>query len=891
MRSTMERKLRPPPLREDVLARPALVRRLAEGTRSRLTLLSTPAGAGKTTLLAQWHASSAANDPAVAWLSLESADDEPSRFLGSLALAVSAALHGVEAASRGSGAPPAPGRPSSEAAVDALLQELAGAPRELVIVLDDYHLVRSLEVHATIAYAVEHLPPRAHLVIAARASPPLPLARLRARGELYELGGADLRFGVEEAVAFLERVAGLRLPPGVTETIAARTEGWAGGLRLAAVAARSREDPAALGAFSGRHRAVADYLEEEVLGSEPRETREFLVRTAMLDRLCGPLCDALRPPGARGGPSGQQTLEQLDRDNVFLVPLDEERRWWRYHRLFSDFLRRRQEIEGAAELPDLHRRAAAWFEQHDMHVEAAGHAVEAGAFEDALRLLERGPRTRLAPARAGKVLGWLRALPQELLASRPALRLAHAWSLLGTGQVEAAEALLPGPRATSPRWAAGETAALRALIASLRGQPRRAQKLARDALRALPRGEVPLHALAHFALGRASEALGKAQAARAGYLRARTLSDGSDATITIVAAAQLGDLELSRARLRDASRHYEDALRLAPMVGDDAPAAAMAAARLGELSYEWNELETSARHLSAAIELGSAWETADLVVNACIQLARVRQAQGDAAGASRLAERASELMRGRMISLATVGVAEALRACLWLRQGDVEAASRWAAQEMPRPVWREERHARLAARIRVELARGEFARATQQLRRALRAARSPDQAAEALELRVLVAMADAGRGDAAAARRALDSALTLAQPEGWVRLFLDEGKPMAALLADAARRRSAVSAYARGLLAAASREPGAARAAEAAGAAGGHPGEALLERLSKREREILELVAQGLANPEIARRLFVSLATVKTHINNVYGKLGAKSRTDAVARARRVGLL
>ena len=894
-------RLAPLRLKPGTVPRARLVDRLAECCHRRLTVVCAPAGSGKSTLLAEWGASRAALAQPVAWLSIEVSDDEPARFLGLLAAALGRAVPatGTEMLSR---LRATRGAPVEEVSAS-LFDGLPVSERGVVLVLDDYHLVRSGSIHAALDFALARLPAGVHLVIAARSLPPLPLARLRARGELLELGAADLRFTVEEATALLEGVAGLRLSPGAAERLAGRTEGWATGLQLAAIAAQGREDPEPqLAAFTGSQRLVFDYLQDEVLERETPEVQEFLLRTSILEGLCGTLCDAVmdarrsaarRSNGAaakRG--AGQRMLEHLERANLFLVPLDEERRWWRYQRLFAEFLRRRMEEALPDEVDEMHRRAAAWLEENGHALEAAGHAIAARDHMRAANLLEEAGRRTCCPRRPGAWLRGFRALPRAM-ALRSRLRLTEAWALAGAGQVQAAEGRLQeaGRAVALDRGTEAEASALSGFMAAMAGKGRRAIQLSNQALRRLPRSRASARAFAHFSLGMAHESLGPPEAARDHFRRARALAEaGAEGAAPFLATARLGCIEYARGSLREAAHLWEEAARLASWAGDGAPGVGWPQVGLGAIHYQWNDLDAAAQQFGTAIELGSQSGMADVPMLAYAELAHVRQSQGDATAARRLALRSEELIRGgAVISPWSLNMARGQLAQLWLRQRDLDSAARWAGSRSKRSegVLHEDRHAGNAAWARVMLGLGRPDHVVDPLRRWLRAARSAGYEGQALELQMLSSLALAARGETSAAHAAVDAALALAHPEGRSRVFLDEGEPMARLLEHAMRGRSAKARYARVLLGTLARGGG--QPTSVSAPAVGQ--EVLVTPLGKREQEILSLITGGLSNPEIATRLVISLATVKTHINNLYGKLGAHSRTDAIFRARRQGLL
>ena len=904
--STLSRKLVPPPLAPRLLPRARLIERLAECTRYRLTVIAACAGSGKTTLLSQFGASLTAEHHAVAWLSLDGGDDDPRRFFGQLVAAAAEAVPG--AGSRSLALLRAP-HASPEGALAALLEDLGEAKREVVLVLDDYHLIRSWPIHEAMGLALCRLPARVHVLLAARSTPPLPLSRLRARNELLELGAADLRFTVEEATAFLEGAAGLGLAPGIAEALAARAEGWVAGLRLAAHSVQARANgESLLASFSGAQRLLADYLADEVLHREPPEMQAFLLRTSILERLSGPLCDAVTAAAtrrgrssSRGGPS-QRILERLERDNLFLVPLDEERRWWRYHRLFGEFLRRRLEEERPEEIGGLRRRAARWLEEHGFSGAAAAHAIEIGEFQRVARLLEqpwkrvgwfKRENSCLLTTAPSTLLRWLGALPEAVLEHGSWLRLMEAFALFEIGQVQAAEARFQdlARDATGDRLLEGRTKAFWAYTAVLRGGGRDAIRLAGRALRLLPRVETGPRVMAHVSIGMAHLSFGRFDSARSDFRQAHAMARPGDGIPWLFSNSMLGGMELMRGRLREAAHFYEEALRLAPWGSEWVPApAAMPHAWLGYVSYQWNDLSSAARHLDAAIEVGSRTEAADWVVIGCMLLAHVHQSRGEPQAARRIAERAGQLLgSGAVVTPWSANHAQALRVRLWLRQDDLASAARWAESfgEIA-TIFEDDRDAVNMAWARVMLGLGRPDEVIAPLQRGVSAARSSGRAFAALEYEILRALALAAQGETAGALAALSSALAQARPEGLVRLFLDEGEPMSHLLERAARGRSETSAYARGLLAALQ---GTEQRRATPGPIPAQRGQPPVEPLSKRELQTLSLIADGLTNPEIAGRLTLTVATVKTHVNNLYAKLGARSRVDAIARARRLGLV
>jgi LuxR family transcriptional regulator, maltose regulon positive regulatory protein len=856
-------KLYVPSPRPNVVLRPRLSERLNEALHRKLTLVSAPAGFGKTTLVSEWVAR--CQQP-VAWLSLDEGDNDPARFLAHLVAAMQRLAPDLGAGVLRRLQSPQPPPPKSIMAD--LLHDLTALPTVAVLVLDDCHVITARPVQEALTLFLEHLPPQLHLVVATREQPGyLPLARFRARGQLAELCAADLRFTPAEAAGFLNQVMGLHLSAEEIALLETRTEGWIAGLQLAAISLQGHPDATGfIHSFSGSHRYVLDYLIEEVLGQQPEHVQTFLLRTAILDRLCGSLCDAVL-----GSPAGfgQATLAAVERANLFIIPLDNERRWYRYHHLFADSLRQRLHQSAAREeVNEYHRRASQWYEATGLGMEAFHHAAEASDVERAERLLDGNGIPRHFRGAVTAILNWLESLPVTVLNARPSLRLRHASLLLVNGhttgveaKLQAAEAALQGaPADDTTRDLIGQIAAARATLALTRYEVETMRVQSRRALEYLHPHNLAGRTSANWTLGLAHYLHGDRAAAGRAYSDAISLGGRSgDTFTTILATIGLGNVQEAENQLHLAARTYRHVLQVA----GDQPLQIIYEAHLGlaRILYEWNDLDAAEQHGRQSLHLARQYESViDRFVVCEVFLARLKLARGDATGAAAALAQTWQSVRQQHYVHRIPEVAAAQVLTL-LHQANVAAAAQLAdTHELP------------LSRARVHLARGDASAALAALAPWRRHAETKGWADERLKVLVLQAVATYAQGETEPAVQLLGEALALAEPHGFIRLFVDEGLPMALLLSEAASR---------GML------------PDYVGELRAHlpAPRPLIEPLSHREAEILQLIAEGLSNQAIGKRLFLALDTVKGHNRRIFEKLQVQRRTEAVARARQLGLL
>jgi LuxR family maltose regulon positive regulatory protein len=867
-----------PPLRLRSVPRPRLVERLNNGLAAgnRLTLVSAPAGFGKTSLVGGWVAD--CGRP-VAWLSLDEGDGDLGRFLTYLIAALQTVAPGIGEGILAVLQSPQP--PPLESTLTALLNDIATIPSAVVLVLDDYHVLDARPVDDALAFLVEHLPPQLHLVIATREDPALPLARLRARGQLTELRADDLRFTPSEAAEFLNQVMNLDLSADEIAALEARTEGWIAGLQLAAISLQGRADVAGfIASFGGSNRFVLDYLIEEVLRRQSEPVQTFLLRTSILDRLCGPLCDAVLLDASA---SGQETLEYLERANLFIVPLDNERRWYRYHHLFADLLRqRRQQSEvSSGAVDDDHLRASAWFEANGLDVEAFQHAAAGHEVERAERLVEGGGMPLHFRGALVPILRWLESLPTTLLDARPSLWVTYAQVLLSSGRntgiepkLQAAERALQDARMDDrTRDLVGRIASVRAFLVWGPHQTETIIAQSRRALDYLHPDNLPFRTAAALSLGNAYVLLGDRSGARQALAEVTATSAASGNTIyEILGSIGLGFLQEADIQLGLAVETYRHAIELA--AGLPFPFVCEAHLGLARVHYQWNDLDGARQQGEQSLQLAQQIADTDRPVACEVLLARLALARGDAAEAAAILAEADRATRQHdfMLQVPEVAAAQVLA---FLRLGDVAAAAHVAqAHELP------------LSQARVHLAQGHPTAALAVLEPHRRRMAEKAWADQELMALVLLAVAVDAQGEEARAVELLDEALALSEPGGFIRIFVDEGAPMARLL-HRAMSQSLHPDYVRHLLAAfpASGREQAAPSRAAAAAIG------LAEPLSSRELEVLDLIAAGLTNQQVAVRLYVSLHTVKSHARNIYAKLGVSSRTQAAAKGRVLGLL
>jgi LuxR family maltose regulon positive regulatory protein len=902
----------PPP---KAVLRPRLVERLNEGPQRKLTLICAPAGFGKTTLISEWVAG--CGRPA-AWLSLDEGDNDLSRFLAYLVVALQTISkdvgQGVLAVLQ------SPQLPPTESILTTLLNEITTVPDNFVLVLDDYHLLDSKPVDEALTFLLEHRPPQMHLVIATREDPPFPLARLRARGQLTELRAADLRFTPSEAAEFLNRVMGLNLTVDDIAALEARTEGWIAGLQLAAISMRGRSDIAGfIQAFTGSHRFVLDYLVEEVLQRQPEHMRSFLLQTAVLDRLYAPLCNALTERE-----DGKEMLDVLERNNLFLIPLDDQRQWYRYHHLFADVLQTHLMEAQPDRVAALHLRASAWYERNGLRSDAIRHALAAKDLERSAELIELAwPAAEEGSIQQATWLGWVKTLPEALVHARPVLNVWYAYVLLGRGELEAAEARLKDaerwlePADTMKAQLATPSIEMivvdqeqlkslpatiavgRAYIAQALGNIPDTVRYASRVLE-LPEADPFRHSQASMLLGMTYWASGDLEAADrvfADYtMKLRTAGNIPDAISTTVV---LAEIRLALGHLHEAIRTIEQLLLFVMDQGEPIfPDTADLHRELSELYLEQGNLEAAAQHLLGSKELG---ENAELPVwryRWCIAQARLNETQGNLDGAlARLDEAERLYIRTPLPALRSIS---ARKARILVAQDRLTKALEWVREQGLSPdndlcYLREFEHITLAriliAQYQKDRVDGPLHAAMRLLDRLLQAAEDGRRMGSVIEILVLQALAYQAEGDITPALMSLERALTLAEPEGYVRIFVEEGKPMADLLTRVGENWSSFLAKQvvspQTLI-----EPEVRPAKDMLDEPESRPTRlSLVETLSKRELEVLRLLRTDLNGPEIARELVVSLSTVRTHTQNIYTKLGVNNRRAAIRRAEELHLL
>ncbi|KPL79575.1 hypothetical protein ADN00_02530 [Ornatilinea apprima] len=876
-----------PPPNPRRIARPTLIDQLNSAARPgvKLILVSAPPGFGKTTLLSEWV--SQLQDSAVGWLSIDEADNQPVRFLEYLCAAIQSSnpeLGKTTAVLLKSPIPTGADLPLTTIAAT-FINDLAASNQSITLVLDDYHLIESQEIHALLGFLIEKLPPLTRFVIATRSDPPFPLPRFRARGQIFELRAQDLRFNTSEMAAFLHLISGLDLPSATLRELEQQTEGWIAGLQLIALSTQGKRDlTSLLEALHGSNRYILDYLIDEVLELQPPHIVDFLLRTSILKRMSAPLCTAVS-----GNADAQKILNQLELANLFIVPLDSNREWYRYYHLFAEFLcNRLHHLSLKQQKPlesELHMKACLWYRDHGFQNEAVEHALLAKDHQLAADILEVIHKSLIFPGTNREIIHWLQQIPEDCFLTRPRLCLTEAWAYLFTSQQDVVQQRVNQALAQSNlnSQIEGEAATILAYRSILNNDFPQAILFSETALQKLPESEEFLRTNVLLNLGMAYENSGFLAKAIQFYQQAYQLSLPTANQMLITSTgSQLADAIYAQGRLTEAVRIYQQILHQFGESSHKFPLAAMAYSRLAQIYYEWNDLESAEKYVQTTIELGQQWESVDIRSIGLIFLAKIRLAQNDYEEARRLILQAEQTSReGIVLSPPSTLVASTQIARVMLALGEKESVQAWIENFQPEDtaVWDFFKELEVATWARIQFAQGNAAEVLPLLESQLQAAIAHGYGAQIVELWTLKALCLDAQGRKNEALIMLSQALDACQDEKYIRTFVDEGAPMAKLLERALEKGMHLE-YTQSLL---SHFPLVSSQALS-------PME-LVEPLSDREIEVLRLIASGCSNQEIAERLFVAVSTIKTHINNVYGKLGVRTRLQAVERARQQKLI
>lgn len=882
----------------NLVHRQRLLDRLDESVQrgNLLTLISTPAGYGKTTLLGEWIQASSYSKT---WLTLDEGDNDPVRFLTYL-------VYALREINPGFGETMLTNTGSSQTQISnmqltSLLNELFELPDKSLIILDDYHCISKQTIHDALSNLIEHSPSHVHFVISSRADPPLPISRLRARGQVTELRQNDLQFTLDEAAEFLAKNPAFNLTREDISALTSRTEGWAAGLQMASASLVEQSDVSAfIQEFTGSNRFILDFLIEEVLVNQPESIQDFLLHASILDQQCGPLCDQLISGLIGLGTNSQDTLEQLEHKNLFIIPLDDHREWYRFHRLFSDLLRQRLELLYPDRIQLLHQRASQWYQEHGFREEAIEHAFHAGDDQRAADLIEASAEAILMQSQVTTLLTWLKNLPPDELQTRPVLSVYYAWVLLWSGaplEIIDSHMQLAGSRQSHSAHALP----LQAFLKIYNGDVEQAIRLSRQALDQLPEDDLLLRSLANFILASSYLALGETETG-IGILEktARTSQQVGNVMIATLILCELGDESQKLGQLKQAQRLYNQALEISTSAqGNPLPVAGKAMIGLGDLEREWNHLEAAQELTTKGIALAEQWSVLG-TFEGCINLVMIKDALGDKENADQIFSQVHELAYQFDASEVDDQVVEMVAARRNIAYGDLASVEEWIKNrslDAPIPgTESDEVEQLLQARLRKYensiharylIAREDYDRALTLLEGVLTEAESMKRLYLKIEVEILRALAFHAQGKQQPAVDALSDALQLARPEGFVRVFLDFGGTLRRALEAAIYEFSEPSlvAYSQTIL-----DSFTTQAPSKTTSSSTRIGE-LAESLSERELDVLRLLPSSLSSTEMANELSISINTLRSHLKNIYTKLDSHSRYEAIARAREAGLL
>ncbi len=889
-----------PPQRPGIVPRLRLIKRLNNGLAngSKLTLISAPAGFGKTTLVSEWISS--CGKP-VAWLSLDDGDNDPVRFISYLIAALQTTKKEIGEGLLTTLQSPQP--PPIESILTPLLNEITTISNHFIFILDDYHLMEAGQIDQAVTFLLDHLPPQMHLVIATREDPNLPLARLRARGQLTELRAADLRFTPAEAAEFLNQVMGLNLSADDIASLETRTEGWIAGLQLAALSMQGREDTASfIQAFTGSHRFVLDYLAEEVLHRQPEHIGNFLLQTSILERFCAPLCNAITERE-----DGKEMLDVLEHGNLFLIPLDDQRQWYRYHHLFAEVLQAHLKEAQSNQMFALHQQASSWFEQNHLPAEAFQHAFTANDFERAARLAEDAWREKERSFQTAAWLGWVKKLPEAVVCSHPRLCFQLGSAFSDAGEPEKSEAHLQNAERTlagaidqaEAKSLRVNIALIRANNAQIQGNLAETMRYAELAIQLTPKDDVYLRAqavitleLIHWTTGNLESSL------QAMYAWIEDMQRLGNRVFVIASAFAVADMQVAMGRLGEAEQTLRQAIQQAEAQGLEAVSiTAHHHLGLAMLAHERGDEAETAQRLQIAADLGQRTTLVDW--NHRWNLAQARLKESDREWAASL-DLLDEAKRGYVkTAIPNLQPVEAHKARIYLKQGRLDKAQAWvqARSLLVRDEANylgEYEHLTLA---RIRLAERSFEGVNPMLERLLALAETQKRIGSVIEILILQSLTHHAQGDEPRALAALEHALTLAEPEGYVRIFVDEGKTMQFLISDFRHLHRAADAVQVLTIEKQSREQDRKLISYADKILTVFPQSKIqnrkskiVEPLSERELEVLKLLRSELSGPEIAERLIVSLNTLRTHTKNIFNKLGVNNRRSAIHRAEELDL-